>query len=114
MIISINNYMRTIRILILLSAIYLAVLNAGCKKSDPPELKLWMTYEQVLKVVPHDRKKMIRIGLEGVSEMSAEDRKYLHLFVVDLEEEHGLILQFNESLQLVRICRVESAHPPHK
>lgn len=106
--------MRTIRVLLLLSAVQLSCLNSGCRKSDPQELKLWMTYEQVLKVVPHDRKKLLRMGIEGVSEMSAEDRKYLPLFVVDLEKEQGLILQFNESLQLVRICRVESAHHPHE
>ena len=121
MIISIDNFMKTIRILVSLAAIYLACLNVGCQKSDqqelksdPQVLKLWMTYEQVLKIVPHDRKKMLRMGFEGVSDMSEKDRKYLRLFVVDLEEERGLILQFNESLQLVRICRIESATQTHK
>lgn len=113
--------MRTIRVIILLSAVYLAGLNTGCNKneqqeikSNPQELKLWMTYDQVLKIVPHDEKRMLRMGIEGVPEMAEEDRRHLGLYVVDLEEERGLILQFNESLQLVRICRIESARPPRK
>lgn len=100
-------------ITLLLVLILLFILNVGFRKSTSEELQLWMTHDEVLKVVPHARDKMERSVDADAYMMNEEEKKCIPVFRLDLELEYGLILGFNEDSELVLINRVLRARDPH-
>lgn len=112
--------MKTMRLLLLASAILLLGANLLlCPhirfwNSKTRDLKLWMTYDEVSKVVPHDRDRLTRNPMADAYSKNDEERKKLPVFGLDIEYEYGLVLGFNENLELVlinRITRARICHP---
>jgi hypothetical protein len=78
-------------------------------KENTPQLDLWMTYDNVMKTLPHDRNILERSPFAEDYVRNEEEKKCVPIYGLDLENEYGLILGFNEQLELVLINRVERA-----
>jgi hypothetical protein len=79
------------------------------KSFEDSKLKLWMSYNEVAKILPHDRNLLQRSPVADDYVHNQEERKCLPIYGLDLEIEYGLILGFNEYLELVLINRVTRA-----
>jgi hypothetical protein len=100
--------------LILFVGITLQIIYYGAiLKSKPPDVKLWMTYDEVQKIMPHDRKKLTRNLNLNQYEISDEETRCYQIYGIDLEDEYGIILGLNASREVVFINRVTRANKPH-
>jgi hypothetical protein len=80
------------------------------KSCKPMDVSMWMKYDDVLKVFPQQRKKLERAGIV-VDRLDPESNKYLPLYRLDLEKEHGIVLTFNPHFELISIYRISRASP---
>ena len=107
--------MKNLHIMLVASAILLAgaflILwrYPELYKGNSRDVRLWMTYEEVLKIYPQNRNKLERAGIADVDIMSEEAKKYLSLYRLDLEQEHGLVFSFNPNFELISINRISRA-----
>jgi hypothetical protein len=86
-----------------------ALFNCNKKNKFESKLNLWMSYEDVSKLMPHPKNKLQRSLLADEYLMNDEERKCAVVYGLDLELEYGYILGFNGNYELVLINKVRRA-----
>lgn len=96
-------------LIILLLVFNLCLICVTLMRINNDNLTIWMTYDEVAEIMPHDKNKLQRSPVADDYVLNEDEKKCLPVYYLDLEVEYGVTLGFNENFELVLINNLERA-----